>query len=436
MTILSNQRGVTLLELLAAMVLLSFVGAAAYMFIFNSFTFQERSEERVRLVQEGIVLSAELRSLHENESAFFYSQDRRLYEGNSADGRLITHPDITLSGLSVNSEMVTPGNSVTFTEESSHITSMLINGSYEHEMETTLQTLGDFSEEFVMAAGNNGNDNPPPPQEEDLSYPGEDEIRSISEVVYSRQTNNCTSSGNAVYGQNDVNSWEVCTRNIHSDGNLYFNNPSTFHGDSPFSLEVDGGVMFRNNLIMYNAPLLTASEYIWIGNNLHMFTNGRIETQGPLIVNENLTLENNAAVETNNLIVEGYTRMLLDSRLTVQNDAEFNNGLSTENAPSIQIGNNLTVNGDTILRQSPQLQVAGNAYFNGNLDFQRGSQFYIQGDAVINGNVASNIRWDAGKLCVEGSLEVTGSIPNPVIVRNDVSSCSNQPEGTIYVLNQ
>jgi hypothetical protein len=435
MIILSNQRGVTLLEVLASIVLLTFVGAVAYMFIFNSFIFQERSEERVRLVQEGIVLSAELRSLHENESAFFYSEDRRLYEGNSTDGRLITHPDITLSGFAVNSEMITPGNSVTFTEESSHITSMLINGSYEHEMETTLQTLGDFSEEFVMTSDNNGNDNPPPPQEEDLSFPEEDEIQSASEVVYSL-TNNCTSSGDAVYGQNDVNSWEVCTRNVHSDGNLYFNNLSTFNGASPFSLEVDGGVMFRNNLTMYNAPLLTASAYIWIGNNLHMFTNGRIETQGPLIINENLTLENDSVVEVNNLIVEGHGRMLLGSRLSTENDAVFNNGLSTENSPSIQIGNNLVVNGNTSLRQSPLVQVAGNAYFNGNVDFQSGTQFYVQGNAVINGNAASNMRWDTGRMCVEGSLEVTGSVLHPVVINYGASSCKDQPEGTIYVLNQ
>ncbi|SDO28561.1 PulJ/GspJ family protein [Alkalicoccus daliensis] len=143
MLIKLSQRGATLIELFAALVLLTFIGAVSYHFLFNSYVFQERSEERIDLIQESNLLTEELRSLHQQSAAIYWDEGGNLYAASSSE-RKLNHHEVQVVSLSVNNEILDKNSTYTLNPNRVTFDIQLMSGRYTHEITVTTNRPEEF----------------------------------------------------------------------------------------------------------------------------------------------------------------------------------------------------------------------------------------------------------------------------------------------------
>lgn len=472
---LRSEKGATLVELLAALVLFTFVGAVAYTFLINSFLFQERSEERVDLVQESNLLAAELTRLHETGSSVYLDEDGHLYE-NSSSGRQLLAQDVVTTAFAFNGEPLPRESTLNLNRQRYEFNTELQSGSYNHSLQFTSNRVAPYT--FVPEGGGWNEDETeeeePPPTPEDIEFPDEDNLgeeRSFREP-------DCTWYGDTNHRGNLIATWETCIYNENIDGNLHFTDSGTVMNSSEgVYLTVTNGSLFaERSFLMQDRSFLDVSDAFYTGGdttlqsnskatiggvsvikgalslqenaslqtsslntagNLQIFGFSRVDVSGITSVEREFKMQESAVLQTDALTVTGLTRFTGNPLLNVSNDAIFSNGLNTDNSPAIFIGGNMTVNGPARLQAdgSPQLiEVGSNAFFNGNLNYQQSVHISVVGDMLVTGDIGSQTRGDAGRLCVQGDLQVDGEIYAPITVSTNASSCDGISAGEIRVL--
>lgn len=435
-----SEKGATLVELLAALVLVTFVGAVAYTFLINSFLFQERSEERVNLVQESNLLAAELSSLHDKGAIIYLDDDGVLYEGSNNEGRELLAQSVTTDGLSFNNQVLEPGSVLDLDGDRYEFNSELQSGGYTHTLQFTSNNVGAYTyiaDEETDEDNENGEEEPPLTPE-DISFPDENELGEKRKFSSSE----CIFYGNTNHESRRLASWEACEENTNVDGNLHFNYPETNINYSSENgenfLTVQNGSLFISNALITNGrPGIKVDHSFYVGGNAELRSNTVTEIDGSSVIRGNLLMQENASLQTDSLNVTGTMDFTGTPKLNVLNDAVFSNGLQTDNSPDITVGGNITVNGPIRLRSggSPQMiEIGGNAFFEGNLNYQQAVNLAVTGDMLVTGNIGNEISWDAGRLCVQGDLQVNGRISEPIRVNTSASSCDGIPVGEIRVL--
>jgi len=143
---ISEQKGVTLIELLVTIVIFSIIATVAYSFLMNTYQFNEKAGSRTDLVREGNLLVSELRNFHDQGGGtLLYSDDQLfLYEAGTI-GRNLLKEGIYIESLSINGDEKELGIDIDeLTNEQVKIDITITNGSNDHHIQTRLHRLGDL----------------------------------------------------------------------------------------------------------------------------------------------------------------------------------------------------------------------------------------------------------------------------------------------------
>jgi hypothetical protein len=182
--------------------------------------------------------------------------------------------------------------------------------------------------------------------------------------------------------------------------------------DTSSTIKVGGNVNLTNKLEMKDGSSFTTSNNLYIKGATFLDSTSTLHAGGSLRLDNmlNLSSESQLAVD-GYLFVKGETQLNSPSQITVGKSASFDSKLFLKNGSTLSTGGHLNVVGDVELDKSAYVNVAGN------VTFQR------------------PVEIENGRICINGTATFNKQQRNARIYEN-VNSCSNQPNGTIYVLNK
>ncbi|MGG1310511.1 hypothetical protein [Bacillus smithii] len=218
------------------------------------------------------------------------------------------------------------------------------------------------------------------------------------------------------------------------------------------------------NFISYNElnQSVDVSRYAKFQNTLRMNPNSALQIQKSTLFNNYVSLTKSNLFIGNDVYFQNYLDLSSQSNLTVGGNASFKGfhadqsslwfGSNVYSSNDIQLTNhsNMVANGSMFIPTAnidqSTLQVKGHFFANNNIQLHNNAKMDIDGNAslstitidssstlTVKGNLTAN-NWLTinGKACVYGKADNIRT--NATILH--ASSCDNQPNGTVFVLNQ
>ncbi|QKS72395.1 prepilin-type N-terminal cleavage/methylation domain-containing protein [Paenalkalicoccus suaedae] len=488
-----NQRGVTLVEVLATLVLLTFVAGIAYSFLINSYTFQERTSERVSIVQESNTLSTSMRQIHEQGGDIFFTENGQL-RADSSTGRILHDERTRVTNLYVDGIQIDPGTNLSINFDQHDIKATILNGQYEHTIDTTLDRLSYFSYQSGTPVDDGNEVTPPdedtevpeepneepetPPSEEDIDeveFPNNSEEHVYIDGIFRHAGNNqkCNFTGNTKTSQTVLNNQSdglgPCDYAGVYSGNLLFINQIRLDS-TPFN--VDGSLYLKNGLAENgnNASINVTNHVVSLKDiNLRGYS---LFNRGHLIGSHNIKIENaHSFIDIKGSVKAGsqfyldsptpshIARNLTASSLSIRNQSQLNVGgnasiagdilfnaggrlqasnvqarnLSSQNQATFNISGNLLLQQELSLENRGNYQVGGNLSAN-NVNFKNGASVEVRGNLKISSNRNSNT-FNSGRICVFGNADLhNNNNYTDTLVKSEYSSCENVNGNGIFLI--
>jgi hypothetical protein len=181
----------------------------------------------------------------------------------------------------------------------------------------------------------------------------------------------------------------------------------------PFStVKVGGNANLTNKLEMKDASSFTTGNNLYIKGATLLDTTSTLHAGGSLRLDNMLDLMSQSQLTVEGyLFVKGATELHSPSQVTVGKSASIDAKLFLESGSSLTTGGHLYVFGDVELDKGATVNVAGNATFERPVDIEN------------------------GRICINGTATFNKH-QSKARIHENVNSCSNQPNGTIYVLNK
>ncbi|WP_223702916.1 PulJ/GspJ family protein [Sutcliffiella deserti] len=464
---INNQRGFTLLELLATIVIGSIVLGVISTVMITTFKQSDHVQNHTALTQEANIIITKMRQIHqENSYTLCYGEDKKLHLDSSESASIAQSSYIfedviidNLDGRKINSigqciDKVDPYSPLL-------IQFNLIDGKENNlNMNTVIQRLKPLSQLT------------PPPVEE----PSEDDFEDIIDddpSKYEDLTDGCIFQGNKkarnhttfapTWGTNCpetiIQNGSLLLMNgagifsdVHVDYNLYNKGMTTLLNNG--TLTVLENTRFDKDVTLQSSTSFSTGNILYSLGNFTMQTSSQADIGGSAKFDKALALQSNAnlSVDRNLFVlgpfrmdslsdgaVEGNTtisglEMFSQSNFDIKGDLISDKAVTLENNTTLHIGKVANITGDLHLKGNSEMLVGGDFILNGPLYIQQGTILNIKGNAKFT----SSIKFDGnnkGKICVEGSVTFDIPLESGKLV-TDISSCERQPEGTIYVLNK
>ncbi|MFS0673077.1 type II secretion system protein J [Ornithinibacillus sp. 179-J 7C1 HS] len=341
---LKNEKGLTLVELLATISLFTIIIALSTALIFQLFQNEETSSERINLVQETNVLVNQLKNDYLKESDTL-SQYTRF-------NLCLSQPnDIQISKFVINEneslQIVNGCIKEVIAQETLPITITTTNRSgYEITVKTTWKSIK----------------NPPPivltdePEEEVPS-----EFNEVDKIV------SCIYDGNTKFTVRQIGSWQCPKISINNGSTLFSNNNLSIH---------DVEFMIDNNLYADKAFRLDNSTEINVGKNA--------------FIEQNLSLYWNTSINVQrNFTSLAETLLHNNSNINIGGDAKFNN-LKLYSTSAVVVNGDASFNGPVRIENQANIIIKGNATFYMPVDFNSSSgKICTEGNAIFHSTVSS-----------------------------------------------
>ncbi|HHU20566.1 MAG TPA: type II secretion system protein [Bacilli bacterium] len=411
-----NEKGITLTELLAALVLFAVVSALIMTVLFNVFRNSENISDNAQLRQDANLLISTLRS-HYDQGDFEV--------GLNASNSLL------IDGLEVNSsmtssidelELINGENSISAVNESMIVkadgTPLTIDLTLKNKDGQTYNLFTTIEKPDELAITLQVIEVPDPPE-----HPPGGFTAALSDYCKYRTED----TGYAYHASNQfipdgcvnpvINTANVHFSNAHSNvidlkhnttkynvgGNLFVD-PTEFNVDNKHPMEVGGDAVFKGRLELKN-------EAEFIATNIH--AGGDNNGRGIVVGNE-------TRLEARESIVVAKTFHILSHGQAIIGKNLIANTVEAVNHSTIDINGSASISEKLKAAGNSQLDIGKNLIINGNLEMYDNVKIIVDGDARINGKLTLG---GDSILKVKGNLTVTG----------DVIQDDNGYNGTIHV---
>ena len=429
-----NEKGITLVELLAALALFAIVSTLVMTVLFNVFRSGEKLSDNAQLRQDANLLVSTLRSYYGQDD---FEEDEFSVCLNNSKTLLIDGQDVSssITGSIVGLELESGDNSISDANECMVVktdgTPLSVNLTLENKAEQTynLFTTIEKPEELaiqVFAAIEVPDPpyQPPRPQLDDYE-PGDrcESIDKNTKYAYNNQhqfiPDNCkkaiTIDGNVwfsdQYNKNVVEmkhvvDMEAGGASFNVTGNLFVD-PKEFNVDNTHPMNVQGDALFNGKLQLKN-------EGEFIATNIHADSD---HTGDGIVVRDRTRLEarESVVVETKRFHALGHghaeigknliantAQAVNDSTINIIGSASISDKLLVKDRSVIKIGKNLIVGGDLDMSGNVEIIVDGSAKIDGNLILGGNSKLTINGSLTVNGEVTQD---DGATLDVTGMTD-------------------------------
>ena len=105
---LSNESGITLIEVLATLTITAIIGSVVYGVLFQTLHANEKTKSHNELRQEANIVMTQLRTMHENGESIWYSSGM-LYKDQEKNNPLSTETDYNITRLQINDNDLVSG---------------------------------------------------------------------------------------------------------------------------------------------------------------------------------------------------------------------------------------------------------------------------------------------------------------------------------------
>lgn len=429
-----NQKGVTLVELLAGLALFGIVLTIVTSVLVQSIKYNERSENNVNLRQQANYIMTALRSvdLDNVDSDGFevcYESSTIQFEDEQ---NIRLNRDLTFESININGDLKEDCSNF-IENDVADVSFTLTNGNQQSFSLSTIITHFNLDNK-------NDNPNPEPPTDDKPIFTKKSEFLDLTlpdsgdyTNVHNLEEHHCIYNYDTEVRQIDWQWGDKCNHTIEINGSslfknyfsayenytffisdyLYSSNSITLHGQSKIDANHNG--LIKDSLNLTSSGLLKAHN-LFVENDVTLDNNSRLTTSGSLRVDSGMTVRSKSTVN-----VSGYA--FVDSLLTQENT-------------TLNVEGNLTASGPFDVMGNAEVTIHGNAIFQDDFKFQSGTNILIEGDATFKGDVLPENA--SGKMCIKGSASFANSLPEngDMTVIDHASECF-KPEGyNIYILNQ
>ncbi|SDD15502.1 prepilin-type N-terminal cleavage/methylation domain-containing protein [Terribacillus halophilus] len=427
---MSNEKGFTLVELLAGLLLFSIVTIAAVSLVVQSMHNSANAEATNSLRNDATYVTQVLRSAYENGTLDGMCLEEDQVSHNSKTYKLVSGEkeiDLLLSDRNGIKDLQ-------FTsDESENTRSECFNSQSETQtLQVKFTTFNDRDETFVLDTAFYK------PTEEELNLSIADPGPPIPPEIPSPPSQCKENPGlkGDYYGDTKINDsvyapWTYCSPFTVHNGSLWVTNSVNLNSNGNkdlFEFNVEGFLFVDNDFRTDNSTRINVQKDTDIKGSITLVSNTIMNTRALkansltfehvsiLNVMENLNILQSAIFKTNSILNVGSSMSL--GSTTVQNSAVVN------------VKENMTINGNMLLTGTPKVLTGGNALFKGEylsennsqveaakdvtvekkLNLKGNSKLYAKGNISINSDI--NIQ-DEALLVSDGDIHIKGNItPN------------------------
>ncbi|WP_163971641.1 type II secretion system protein [Oceanobacillus halotolerans] len=394
-----NEKGITLVELLAAISLFAVLITLSSTLIFQLMGNETKTNEQITLSQNTNLLINEIRNK-------YYNGDSRICFNNLVR-------EITISELEVDNGNINNG-CIEGIQEKEPIFIRLTTTDNTGES-LTVETTFNNKEDYVrnLQTKDEGDlDN-----KEDF----EDIIKDDPHNFTNGNTNNsCHFNGNTRFQQRQIGSWNACNNPTVNEGNAWFPNQISIHNninlavdhnffsDETFNLESNAKLNIKNNARLEGPSTLKSDSTfevnnLYVVNTLTLDSNSSLHAFGGARINDSLMVRSNS-----NILIDGHFFAL--GNTTFQENTQIN------------IGENATFENYVNLMGNATLTIGGDAYFHDGVDLQNQNKIIVKGDAHFVGVVGYD--WSNGEICVQGDATFDATVGDSLRIKENANSCS------------
>ena len=400
-----NEKGITLVELLAALSLFAVVIALSSTVIVQMMGGAEKANDSISLQQDTNVLMSELRSqYYDGESELCFNIDGKRF---------------AIQQLTINDVKVAGNDSCIKVNRAEPLTIKLTTASTNDSGEKlSVQTTWNNKEEYVLnitSKKSGGFD-----EESDF----EEIVRNENEVYTDYHTKldgqgSCTFEGNSKFNQGQWGDWNACNNTAVINGHNWFPENTSVNGvnltvdknlyaDSNFTMERNANIIVKNNARIEGQSILKSTSTVEI-NNLYANSDFTIQESA------RLHARGGARIGGPLLVMGQHSKLLIDGNFFSEGRTTFQEGAT------IKLGGNATFEKYLKMMGKAEIIISGNAYFLEGVDIQSNSKIIIRGDAQFDGSVGYD--WSYGTICVKGDATFNSTVGSNLKIMENAITC-------------
>lgn len=426
-----NEKGITLTELLAALVLFAVVSALIMTVLFNVFRNSENISDNAQLRQDANLLISTLRS-HYNQGDFKVGL-------NDSKSLLIDEQEVNSSMTSSIAELKLENgeNSISAVNQSMIVkadgTPLSIDLKLENEagqtysISTKIEKPAKLEIALLVIVPPDPPYQPPKPVldgyqpggycqsfNRDTKYAYDPSNQFIPDGC----TNEITITGNAWVSKDHHNVVEMKhnAAKFNVTGNLFVD-PTEFNIDNTHPMDVQGDALFNGKLELKNAGKFIATNIHAVGgdNNGRGIVVGnetRLEARESIVVAKTFhILSHGQAIIGKNLIANT-VEAVNHSTIDINGSASISEKLKAAGNSQLDIGKNLIINGNLEMYDNVKIIVDGDARINGKLTLGGNSILKVKGNLTVTDDVIQDVNGYNGTIQVEGITNFSKGRPS------------------------
>ncbi|MFS0748996.1 hypothetical protein [Oceanobacillus sp. 1P07AA] len=407
-----NEKGVTLVELLAILALLGTIIALFSTAIYQGIGGKDKVTTTNSMQQNGNVIINAFREDYNQKTNGISTQDTFTLCSNvgleHVDKVIVNNHEVTMiEGCSTEEYRI---------DEKLNLELVFSKGDEQLILHTLLDGKESLSLAFEVEPEDDIDKGDPDDYEPGDTHPSWDKYI-------------CDFYGNTSFKQSQMGSWNACDPTTIHEGNAWFLNNFSIH---EIKLFVDYNLFADKDFTLHEKSTVNVGESALMEGGL-TFTPGTMKVGKNLKVQGSTILHNNAKLEIGE-------NALFESPLTVTNgevitnrNLEAKKEVRIENNGVIHVGGNAHFFEKVQFNGRSNLTIDGNATFEGNLHFQEISQIVVGGDAHIKGNTGPE--WGAGQMCVYGDATFDQTIYKN-LKQVETDACFQPAGHHIYIVNK
>ncbi len=430
---LHNEKGITLVELLAALGLLAIVITLSAGVLMQLLGSEEEASANISLKQNTNVLLSEMRNQ--------FTEGRNIcYDGEHGDLEVVS------INLTNGEQELTEENGCFTNANNSEAMQVKLTVKSKTDKTYTTETTWNKSEPYNLAIQlENSDDIDDVENDEEGNPPGKDEY--------------CDYYGDKKFSQSTFGEWNSCLTPTVHQGNAWFPNGITIFEGIRFTIDY--------NLFSDQAFIFNHNSKAFINKSAKVKGDLEVRSSGDLNIKEHLITEGNATLQEDsrtkilrdarfekdlkmtskgelevgeNFSTQGNLTMHNNSHITVNNNGKLLSNVFLTTSSSLNIKGTLTSNSillenkSTIfvnkkaellnsvrLKGTSMIHIKGDAHFYKDIHVQDRSKIIVEGNATFDGPITP--KNGAGSICVKGDADIKQMPDSDIKITQNDSSC-------------
>ncbi|QII81240.1 prepilin-type N-terminal cleavage/methylation domain-containing protein [Jeotgalibaca arthritidis] len=459
-----NEKGITLVELLAALSLFAIVSALVMTVLFNVFLNSKNISDNAQLRQDANLLVSTLRSHYNQddleEDEFEVSLENGnilLIDGQEVNSSMTSSIDelelkngensISAVNPAVNQSMIVKADGTPLSID----LTLKNEAGQTYNLFTTIEKPEELAIALPVFEKIDVPNRPDPPDTNDytkvfppvypIDIPITGNIKYVSSNGYQLIPDGCgdikidgdvwlynTNPHNVVEMKHDAPKF-IVTKNLFVDSVFKIHNyhPMDVQGHALFYTNLElidrgkftatnihavGGDHNGNGIVVGNQTRLEARESIDVGKTFYINGNTFVDENNQTILSKDVLSEGEGHVIIGKNLIANTVEAVNDSIININGSASISNKLLAKGRSLIKIGKNLIIDGDLEMSGNVKIIVEGSARIDGDLILGGTSILKVKGNLTVTGDVEPDGEGNKGTLDVEGKTNFSKGKPS------------------------